>query len=42
VIYYAFMPYLAEKAQMDHVSSWGTAYGFFGGSTILIVHLVVG
>ena len=42
VIYYAFMPYLAEKAQIDHVSSWGTAYGFFGGSTILIVHLVVG
>ena len=42
VIYYAFMPYLAFKDQMDHVSSWGYAYGFAGGSTILIVHLVVG
>ncbi|MBR79309.1 MAG: hypothetical protein CMA88_00770 [Euryarchaeota archaeon] len=42
VIYYAFMPYLALKDQMDHVSSWGYAYGFAGGSTILIVHLVVG
>ncbi len=42
VIYYAFMPYLAVKDQMDHVSSWGYAYGFAGGSTILIVHLIVG
>jgi UMF1 family MFS transporter len=42
VIYYAFMPNLAERSSMDHVSSWGYAYGFAGGSLILIVHLVVG
>ena len=42
VIYYAFMPYLAEKEDVDHVSSWGYAYGFMGGSTILIVHLGLG
>ena len=42
VIYYAFMPYLADRESMDHVSSWGYAYGFAGGSTILIVHLLVG
>jgi len=40
-IYYAFMPYLANKENMDHVSSWGYAYGFIGGSLILILHLVV-
>jgi len=39
--YYAFMPYLADKRCMDHVSSWGYAYGFMGGSLILIVHLLV-
>ena len=27
---------------MDHVSSWGYAYGYAGGSLLLIVHLVVG
>ena len=42
VIYYAFMPYLADRESMDHVSSWGYAYGFAGGSSILIVHLIVG
>ena len=42
VIYYAFMPYLARKEDTDHVSSWGYAYGFMGGSTILIVHLGLG
>jgi len=42
VIYYAFMPNLADRGAMDHVSSWGYAYGFAGGSLILIVHLVVG
>ena len=42
VIYYAFMPYLAEKEDVDHVSSWGYAYGFMGGSLILIVHLGLG
>ena len=42
VIYYAFMPYLAEKEDVDHVSSWGYAYGFMGGSSILIVHLGLG
>ncbi len=40
-IYYAFMPYLANKENMDHVSSWGYAYGFIGGSLILILHLIV-
>jgi len=38
-IYYAFMPYLADKRAMDHVSSWGYAYGFMGGSLLLLVHL---
>ena len=42
VIYYAFMPYLAEKEDVDHVSSWGYAYGFMGGSSILIIHLGLG
>ena len=40
-IYYAFMPYLAEENQMEKVSSWGFAYGFAGGTAILILHLVV-
>tara|TARA_Y100001980_G_C14556414_1_gene347825 strand:+ start:3831 stop:5828 length:1998 start_codon:yes stop_codon:yes gene_type:complete len=40
-IYYAFMPYLAPKKAMDHVSSWGYAYGFLGGSVILFVHLII-
>ena len=39
VIYYAFMPHLAEKRCMDHVSSWGYAYGFMGGSLLLLIHL---
>lgn len=39
--YYAFMPYLADKRCMDHVSSWGYAYGFMGGSLLLVVHLLV-
>ena len=42
VIYYAFMPYLTEKEDVDHVSSWGYAYGFMGGSSLLIVHLGLG
>ena len=42
VIYYAFMPNLADRGSMDHVSSWGYAYGFAGGSLILGVHLLVG
>lgn len=41
VIYYSFMPYLADKRCMDHVSSRGYAYGFAGGSMILVFHLVV-
>ncbi|MDA8594789.1 MFS transporter [Euryarchaeota archaeon] len=41
VIYYSFMPYLAEKRCMDHVSSKGYAYGFMGGSMLLIFHLVL-
>ncbi len=40
-IYYAFMPYLADQDQMEKVSSWGFAYGFAGGTVILIVHLIV-
>jgi UMF1 family MFS transporter len=42
VIYYAFMPYLADRKVMDHVSSWGFAYGYAGGSLIMVVHLIVG
>ena len=41
VIYYSFMPYLADKRCMDHVSSRGYAYGFMGGSLLLIFHLIV-
>ena len=41
VIYYSFMPYLAPRKCQDHVSTWGYAYGFIGGSSILIFHLVV-
>ena len=40
-IYYAFMPYLAPRKAMDHVSSWGYAYGFMGGSILLLFHLIV-
>ena len=35
------MPYLAPRKCQDHVSTWGYAYGFIGGSAILIFHLVV-
>jgi len=41
VIYYSFMPYMAEKHCQDHVSSWGYSYGFMGGSILLIFHLLV-
>jgi UMF1 family MFS transporter len=41
VIYYSFMPYLAPRNCQDHVSTWGYAYGFIGGSIILIFHLVI-
>jgi len=41
VIYYSFMPYLAPRNCQDHVSTWGYAYGFIGGSMILILHLIV-
>ena len=41
VIYYSFMPYLAPRKCQDHVSTWGYAYGFIGGSAILIFHLIV-
>ena len=41
VIYYSFMPYLAPRKCQDHVSTWGYAYGFMGGSLILIFHLIV-
>jgi len=41
VIYYSFMPYMAEKRCMDHVSSVGYAYGYMGGSLLLIFHLIL-
>ena len=41
VIYYSFMPYMAEKRCMDHVSSVGYAYGFMGGSLLLVFHLII-
>jgi len=41
VIYYSFMPYLAPRKCQDHVSTWGYAYGFMGGSLLLIFHLIV-
>jgi len=41
VIYYSFMPYLAPRNCQDHVSTWGYAYGFIGGSMILIFHLII-
>jgi UMF1 family MFS transporter len=41
VIYYAFMPYLADRRCMDRVSSMGYAYGFMGGSLLLLIHLAV-
>ncbi|MBL6732476.1 MAG: MFS transporter [Candidatus Poseidoniaceae archaeon] len=41
VIYYSFMPYLAPRQCQDHVSTWGYAYGFIGGSMILIFHLII-
>tara|TARA_B100000686_G_scaffold119618_1_gene126699 strand:- start:154 stop:1929 length:1776 start_codon:yes stop_codon:yes gene_type:complete len=41
-IYSAFLPYLGDKRLMDHISSWGYAYGFLGGSSLLTIHLIVG
>jgi len=41
-IYSAFLPYLGDKRLMDHISSWGYAYGFLGGSSLLTMHLIVG
>ncbi|MDP6899558.1 MAG: MFS transporter [Candidatus Thalassarchaeaceae archaeon] len=41
VIYYSFMPYLAERRCQDHVSTWGYMYGFMGGSLLLIFHLLI-
>ena len=41
-IYSAFLPYLGDKRLMDHISSWGYAYGFLGGCILLTVHLAVG
>ena len=41
-IYSAFLPYLGEKRLMDHISSWGYAYGFLGGCILLTFHLAVG
>ena len=39
-IYYAFMPYLLNKTRWRRYRA-GVAYGFAGGSLILILHLVV-
>ena len=41
VIYYSFMPYMADRKCQDHVSTWGYMYGFMGGSILLIFHLVM-
>ena len=41
-IYSAFLPYLGDKRLMDHISSWGYAYGFLGGCILLTFHLAVG
>ena len=41
-IYSAFLPYLGDKRLMDHISSWGYAYGFLGGCILLTVHLAIG
>lgn len=38
-VYYSFMPFLSKKSSQDEISSIGTAYGFAGGSLILIIHL---
>ena len=41
VIYYSFMPYMADRRCQDHVSTWGYMYGFMGGSQLLIFHLIM-
>ena len=41
-IYSAFLPYLGDKRLMDHISSWGYAYGFLGGCILLTIHLAIG
>ncbi len=41
VIYYSFMPYMADRKCQDHVSTWGYMYGFMGGSMLLVFHLVM-
>jgi UMF1 family MFS transporter len=41
VIYYSFMPFMADRKCQDHVSTWGYMYGFMGGSMLLIFHLIV-
>jgi UMF1 family MFS transporter len=41
VIYYSFMPYVADRRCQDHVSTWGYMYGFMGGSLLLIFHLIM-
>ena len=39
-VYYSFMPFLSKENSQDEISSVGTAYGFAGGSLILIIHLI--
>ena len=41
VIYYSFMPYVADRKCQDHASTWGYMYGFMGGSLLLIFHLIM-
>ena len=41
VIYYSFMPFMADRKCQDHVSTWGYMYGFMGGSILLVFHLVM-
>jgi UMF1 family MFS transporter len=41
VIYYSFMPFMADRKCQDHVSTWGYMYGFMGGSMLLVFHLIM-
>ena len=39
-VYFSFMPFLSKEKSQDEISSIGTAYGFAGGSLILLIHLI--
>jgi MFS transporter, UMF1 family len=40
VVYNSFLPQLAGPEERDHVSSVGWAYGYLGGGTLLLLHVV--